>query len=213
MPGMPGMPGMGGGKPMSNEEMAAQLGVPADAMEEEGFERAAAIERQQRMQKQVQETDFTTGEWCTLYPIYIDKAKTVSQGRRLPVDQCCDFPIADEMASVLFEKAKFMIVLERGKAHPRDPTRRTGRIRVKYRNSDSEIPVHLDFPTKRSLLEFCGQHVPSCNIRKQRLAQRAEHEKRLAAALAKQNKGGNAKGPAGSATASGASKKKKKGKR
>lgn len=103
---------------------------------------------------------------------------------------------------------------QRGKAHPRDPTRRTGRLRVKYRKIDSQIPEHLDFPTKQSLLKYCAEAIPNCKIRQQRMQAREEHQKRLEEAIAKQNKGGNAKGPTTTqAPASGASKKKKKGKR
>ena len=106
---------------------------------------------------------------------------------------------------------------QRGKAHPRDPTNRAGRIRVKYRRpGDAGEPLNPLYPTKKSLMRLCGQKVPDTDIRRQRIKMA---EERAARALQLREKSGAAAGATG-ATGAGAGsdskkakKTKKKGKR
>lgn len=115
MPGMPpGMAGLAGMPGMAN--MAA--GMAQDMPELEGAEGLSApggmpmtVEVQQQQPKQ-ELPDFTTGEWCTLYPTYIDSSKTVAEGRRVGKEFCCEGPIAQEMAEVLVTKCHLAVAIE-----------------------------------------------------------------------------------------------------
>ena len=40
-------------------------------------------------------------KWNTVYPLYLDKKKTKSEGRRLPAEFCCEAPKIDEIEAIL----------------------------------------------------------------------------------------------------------------
>ena len=49
-------------------------------------------------------TDFTKPDgyssWNTIYPVYINSKRTRNEGRRIPVDLCCEDPTINELESV-----------------------------------------------------------------------------------------------------------------
>ena len=62
-------------------------------------------------------------KWKTIYPLYVDAARTKSEGRRLPRGECCNEPKIDEVESVL--KKMGLVAdesyLRQDKIHPRVP--------------------------------------------------------------------------------------------
>lgn len=50
-------------------------------------------------------TDFTKPDgyssWNTIYPVYINSKRTRNEGRRIPVDLCCEDPTINELESVM----------------------------------------------------------------------------------------------------------------
>ena len=48
-------------------------------------------------------TDFTKPDgyssWNTIYPVYINSKRTRNEGRRIPVDLCCEDPTINELES------------------------------------------------------------------------------------------------------------------
>ena len=58
-------------------------------------------------------TDFTKPDgyssWNTIYPVYINSKRTRNEGRRIPVDLCCEDPTINELESVTGYKTNFGI--------------------------------------------------------------------------------------------------------
>merc|ERR1712235_20508 len=70
-------------------------------------------------------TDFTKPDgyssWNTIYPVYINSKRTRNEGRRIPVDLCCEDPTINELESVF--KLKFNYpnekMIRENKYHPK----------------------------------------------------------------------------------------------
>ncbi|KAG6949831.1 hypothetical protein JG687_00014592 [Phytophthora cactorum] len=122
-----------------------------------------------------------TSSFMTFYPNYIDNKKTVQQGRRIPKQNACEAPIADEMSEVC-TYFKLPHVLEPAKKYPRDWLV-SGRIRVRLVRDDGS-PENPDIPNRKTLMIKMAELIPKLQSRKVRLEKEAEEAKKKAAAAA-----------------------------
>ena len=104
-----------------------------------------------------------------IYPAYINKKKTIAEGRRISKSHCCDNPTANEIRDVCTGLG--LKALAQDKAYPRelfkgDVTYR-GRVRVNLFSEDGS-PIDARFPTKKALLQQIGGMVPKLKSRTQK---------------------------------------------
>eukprot|EP00761_Pharyngomonas_kirbyi_P013313 gb/GECH01013341.1/.p1 GENE.gb/GECH01013341.1/~~gb/GECH01013341.1/.p1 ORF type:complete len:178 (+),score=63.25 gb/GECH01013341.1/:1-534(+) len=126
-----------------------------------------------------------------LYPAYIDSSKTVSDGRRIPVEKCVENPTAKQMSESL-ENLGYKCFVEEDKRYPRD-WMKAGRVRVLWKVNNKLIKP--DHPTKRNLLTAIAQEVPSVPSRKEEEHKRKiEKEKQQDKQLRKERKKESARG-------------------
>ena len=61
-----------------------------------------------------QMTDFTKPDgyssWNTIYPVYINSKRTRNEGRRIPVDLCCEDPTINELESVTIYQMLYTVL-------------------------------------------------------------------------------------------------------
>ncbi|ETK70969.1 hypothetical protein F442_22186, partial [Phytophthora nicotianae P10297] len=199
--GMPGMPPMGGMPGMGGMPMPGMGGMPMGGMPGmSGMMPPMEPVRPKIIYAYGLAEGTPTSTFMTFYPNYIDNKKTVQQGRRIPKQNACETPIADEMSEVC-TYFKLPHVLEPAKKYPRDWLV-SGRIRVRLVRDDG-TPENPDIPNRKTLMIKMAELIPKLQSRKVRLEKEAEEAKKKAAAAA------------GAATTSGGGKKKgkKKGRR
>eukprot|EP00887_Chlorella_sp_A99_P002125 scaffold21.g2125.t1 len=92
-----------------------------------------------------------------IYPHYIMRSKSVSEGRRIPKDKACENPTAPEILDCVVNGLNLQAEIE-DKAYPRDWLIR-GRVRVLLRNEDGS-PVNPDVANRRTLLLKVAELVP-----------------------------------------------------
>eukprot|EP00879_Flechtneria_rotunda_P003902 GHRR01004142.1.p2 GENE.GHRR01004142.1~~GHRR01004142.1.p2 ORF type:complete len:150 (+),score=45.14 GHRR01004142.1:263-712(+) len=98
-----------------------------------------------------------------VYPDYINSTKTVSQGRRIPVDKACDTPTIPEMLDVCNMALKLPAQPE-AKRYPRNwcveigKELSYGRIRVLLRKEDG-TPVNPEVSNRRELMLKLAEYV------------------------------------------------------
>jgi signal recognition particle subunit SRP19 len=90
-----------------------------------------------------------TKNWTCVYPIYIDKSKSIDKGRKIPMEFCVEEPAAIYMVEAA-TKLGLMAGLEANKRHAKDPLV-FGRIRVKLKDEGGRF-LHSTIHTKRQLL-------------------------------------------------------------
>jgi len=197
------------GAAMVSEDDFAQVGLPPDAVEE--LQRRSDGAGIPLTQQQLRKEDFVNSDCCIVYPAYIDKDCTVKMGRRITTAECCERPVAVEMAEAL-QMLGMQVFVEPRAAYPRDSTKRTGRVRVRYKRDGA--PLNSELSSKKALCRKIAECVPQTELRKRRLAWMAKYKEKLEAAKAKK---GGTKGAVGASTtgskASDAKKKPKKKKR
>ena len=97
-------------------------------------------------------------KWRCVYPAYLDKSKTVPEGRRVRKDLCCDAPTGLE----IYDSVRHLglpAVHEPNKAYPRDWLS-PSRVKVQILGSDGVTPNVSDIPNKRVLLRRIAELVP-----------------------------------------------------
>lgn len=109
----------------------------------------------------------------TLYPIYINKGKTVAGGRRVPQEIAIPRPHIQEMFVVL-QHAQFKVIMVH-KMHPRDTFKgdvcNVGRLHILFKNEDG-TPIKPDIAkNKNELLRYICKMVPKLKSRAQHSAQ------------------------------------------
>lgn len=103
----------------------------------------------------------------TIYPIYINKEKTVAGGRRIPKDIAVTRPHIQEMFLVLQHAGFKTIGLQ--KMHPRDTFKgdpcNFGRLHILFKNKDG-TPIQPDIAkTKNDLLKYIAEKIPQLKSR------------------------------------------------
>jgi len=97
-------------------------------------------------------------ERMCIYAPYIDKDKTIKEGRKLPRELCCERPMPFEIKEAIEKGMNLKCELE-DKCYSRDFWQR-GRIRVEYKDPINGEPINAEFPTRRSILIECARLVP-----------------------------------------------------
>ena len=101
-----------------------------------------------------------------IYPAYINRKKTIAEGRRIAKDKCCDNPTFNEIKDVC-TAAGLKPVVE-SKLYPRelhkgDPLVR-GRIRVKLTKEDGTL-INSNLPSKTALMIHLAEMIPKLKTR------------------------------------------------
>ncbi len=89
-----------------------------------------------------------------LYPVYIDAAKTMAQGRKVPADVAVKDPAVFYMHEAL-RQLGYAPIIEPDKRHPRDPFT-YGRVRVLLKKNVGSIK------SKKKLLIEMAKLMPKC---------------------------------------------------
>lgn len=103
--------------------------------------------------------------WATIFPAYLDKKKTVAEGRKIPKEKAVENPNYVEIVEVL--KAKGFQVAVQNKMYPRDPNRDRnvrGRIRFQMKNDDG-TPVQVEYPKKDAVMVMIADLIPKLKSR------------------------------------------------
>jgi len=106
--------------------------------------------------------------WICIYPAYLNSKKTRAEGRKIPIDKAVENPNYQELKEVL-ANAGFVIGVE-NKAYSREKSHEPqlrGRIRVHFKNDDG-TPINPEFPTRESILVYCGDKIPKLKSRTQK---------------------------------------------
>jgi len=162
--------------------------------------------------------------WVHIYPIYLNKNKTVAEGRRVPKEIAVEDPIAREIVIALQEKG-YDLFVEGYKVHPREVDKENvlmrSRVRVQFRNDDGK-PVNPQYPTKRALFRMLCESIGALDYR-QDTETFKQHQRALQAQVAPQVlqqqrflerlEKSQTQGPGTTATQSNTTNNKKKGKR
>lgn len=78
--------------------------------------------------------------WICIYPAYLNKNKSRSEGRRVTSDKAIENPTINEIRDVLVN-AGLSVEVEPNKVYPKEPNKyennSRGRIRVQIKNDDS----------------------------------------------------------------------------
>lgn len=109
--------------------------------------------------------------WICIYPAYINKNKTLAEGRRLPKEQCIDNPTPHEMRDVL-SAAGFKIGVE-NKLYSRERSKEMsarGRIRVQLKNDDGSL-YHPSYPKRESIMLHLTEMIPKLKSRQMKQEQ------------------------------------------
>ena len=104
-----------------------------------------------------------------IYPAYFNSKKSINEGRRIPLDKCCENPTFQEMKMVLddagYEMGKTYIL--EGKYYPRERSKEQifrGRFKVQLKLADGEL-LKEKFPTRDSLMMYLGEKIPQLKHR------------------------------------------------
>jgi len=57
-------------------------------------------------------------KWAIIYPIYINKKKTIAEGRKMPLNKCVDTPTLKEIFEAC-QALKFPVAVEPNKCYSR----------------------------------------------------------------------------------------------
>lgn len=102
-----------------------------------------------------------------IYPAYFDKAKTVAQGRRIPLENCVSDPKPNEVVDALAALKGFSGQIE-PKAYCREPNKELLGWRVRYVNVKSSLQ------TKRQILTACAKRINEVRAKSQHGSNQAE---------------------------------------
>jgi len=101
-----------------------------------------------------------------IYPAYINRKKTIAEGRRIAKSKCCDNPTFNEIKDVC-TAAGLKPVVE-NKLYPRelyrgDPVFK-GRVRVDLTKDDGTL-INPSLPDKRALMIHLAEMIPKLKTR------------------------------------------------
>ena len=104
-----------------------------------------------------------------IYPAYFNSKKSINEGRRIPLEKCCEHPTYQEIKMVLddagYEMGKTYII--EGKYYPRERSKEQmfrGRFKIQLKQSDGEL-LKENFPTRDSIMLYLGEKIPQLKHR------------------------------------------------
>ena len=97
--------------------------------------------------------------WCVIYPIYLNKAKSIAEGRRVPAAVAVVRPGLQDILEC-FNALNLEFQAEPAKSYPRDLLSR-GRIRVNIVNDRSGAPIQRRLATRKALLKTLCEMIPA----------------------------------------------------
>ena len=112
--------------------------------------------------------------WYCLYPAYINKNKSVAEGRRIAKDKAVIDPTCLEIRDVL-QAAGLEVVME-NKVYPREKVKNMlhrGRVRYRLKDENDQM-LNPKFPDKTSVMLHAAETIPKLKSRSQRLNAGAE---------------------------------------
>ncbi|XP_003740095.1 signal recognition particle 19 kDa protein [Galendromus occidentalis] len=105
--------------------------------------------------------------WIHVFPIYLNKNKTVAEGRRVPKEVAVEDPITREIVIALQQKG-FDLFVEGYKVHPREVDKENvlmrSRVRVHFKD-DNGKPINSEFPNKRKLFKMICEFISGLDYR------------------------------------------------
>ena len=103
-------------------------------------------------------------EWTHFYPVYINKRKTLKEGRKVGLHDACDFPTEDDIHRVVRDELKLPCLAEPEKMYSRDYTLK-GRVRVALWDASGN-QLHPDIPNRMALWRHVASRIPLLKNRK-----------------------------------------------
>ena len=104
-----------------------------------------------------------------IYPAYFNSKKSINEGRRIPLEKCCENPTFQEIKMILddagYEMGKSYIL--EGKYYPRERSKEQifrGRFKIQLKEADGEL-FKENFPTRDSLMIYLGEKIPQLKHR------------------------------------------------
>lgn len=98
--------------------------------------------------------------WICLYPLYFDNARSVEQGRKVPLSLAVESP-HDRQLSMATKEAGFNVCYEPNKSHPRDFFT-AGRVRVKLFDEQGR-PMRGDVVNRKQLMKQVAEKMGQVN--------------------------------------------------
>lgn len=106
-----------------------------------------------------------TYRWICIYPAYINKKKTLAEGRRIAKEKCVENPTPQEMRDVL-SATGFKIGVE-NKLYTRERSKEVscrGRLRVQLKNDDGSL-CNEQYPSRESIMYHIAEMIPKLKSR------------------------------------------------
>ncbi|PRP83105.1 hypothetical protein PROFUN_09784 [Planoprotostelium fungivorum] len=98
----------------------------------------------------------------TIYPVYINSKKKISEGRRIAVAKCCENPSPMEIHDVC-KHLGFKVEMQADKAYSRDATQR-GRVIVHLKDASGKL-IDPTVENKGDILEKVASLIPKLQSR------------------------------------------------
>mmetsp|Transcript_105985 Transcript_105985/g.147763 ORF Transcript_105985/g.147763 Transcript_105985/m.147763 type:complete len:115 (-) Transcript_105985:106-450(-) len=100
--------------------------------------------------------------WKSIYPAYLDKNKTVKEGRRVPKEKGVERPTVQEIGEICqYYELKFHIEVR--KAYPKDWIN-PGRVKILFKDEDGKV-FNDTVPSKKEFLLKAGELIPKLKSR------------------------------------------------
>ncbi|KAH8739496.1 signal recognition particle SPR19 [Cryptosporidium ryanae] len=112
-----------------------------------------------------------TSNWKIIYPVYLDKKRSISKGRVVSFLNCIENPTVAEIAEVCIQLG-IPCQIER-KRHPKD-YRFFGRVRYSLLDSNGD-PYNKQILSKRQLLISVGSGINEIRAKQQKTHQQIEY--------------------------------------
>lgn len=122
-----------------------------------------AEHQQHRGQPQLP-ADYKT--WIAVYPIYINKEKTVKQGRRISKDLAVKNPVFPELVEGM-RPTGLQLIGEPHKIHPRERSKERefwGRIRVQLFTPEGDV-INEKFQSRQDVYLHLAKVIPTLEMR------------------------------------------------
>lgn len=117
-------------------------------------------------------------EWVCVYPIYINKERTLAEGRRVKKSVAIKNPILPELMDVMTTTG-LQVCGEPNKIHPREKSKEPpfwGRIRVQLKDQEGKL-INEKFKTREDVYVFLASMIPQLKSRNQPKANPDEKRK------------------------------------